>query len=85
MKNENFYNKIITRPELNFWLPIILSIVSVVVSFMALSAKVDLLSQKQDVIIAQLEKQGQSFETVRSIVMKDSQRITILETILSKK
>ena len=80
---KNIYEKVITKPELSFWIPIIISVISIVISFMALSTKVDLLTQKQDMILVQLTQQSKSFESVELMVMNNSLRVTVLETLIA--
>lgn len=53
----NSYQDFISKPEISFWIPIIFSAVSITISFMSLSAKQDLISQKLDTIIE--KQQGQ--------------------------
>jgi hypothetical protein len=81
----NFYEKVLSKKELNFWIPIIISLIAVVMSFMALSAKVDLLSQKQDIIIAKLDEHIVENKIIQDTVAKNSNRLTALETIISRR
>lgn len=45
------YESIISKPEVSFWVPIVFTAVTITISFMALTSKVDLLSQKIDTVI----------------------------------
>jgi cell division protein FtsL len=80
MKKESSYIEFISKPEISFWFPIIISVISIVMAFMALSAKVDLLTQKQDQIIAKLDTHIAENTAILNAIGRDANRITALET-----
>lgn len=53
MTMSDIHNEIITKPELNFWIPIITTALLVAASWFNLSIRVELLAQKTDLLIEQ--------------------------------
>lgn len=60
MKNE--YQEFISRPEISFWTPIVSSAIVIALSWFNLSTRVDLLTQKLDLL---LERQSETIITMQ--------------------
>lgn len=86
------YIKFISRPEISFWIPIIIALLSAVLSFGVLLTRVSLLEQGQNTIIAQNEELLKSFKeqkiadelrysNLAGRVGTNSTRLTALETL----
>ncbi len=50
------YKELISRPEISFWVPIVTSAVIIAGSWFTLSSRIDLLSQKLDILLSNQEK-----------------------------
>ena len=79
-KCDSPYIEFISKPEINFWLPILFTVVSIVMSFMVLTNKVDLLTQKMDTIIANQDVLLQKYEGVQARLGTAERDITLLST-----
>ncbi len=56
MKKQDPYMNFISKPEISFWVPIVSSAVVIAMSWLNLSNRVDLLTQKMDLIIKNQEQ-----------------------------
>lgn len=90
MKQEDPYRSFISKPEISFWVPIVSSAVVIAMSWLNLSNRVDLLTQKMDLIIQQqtntltlMQAKDLDLESKYSIMQKQwgelSQRVTRIE------
>jgi hypothetical protein len=83
------YIEFISKPEINFWIPIIFTVVSITMSFMVLTNKVELLTQKMETIIANQDKLLGKYENVqvrlgtaeRDISMLQSNQAIVLKNL----
>ncbi len=87
---ENEYQKFISKPEISFWVPIVSSAVVIGMSWVNLTARIDLLTQKMDLVIenqtqliSHLQAKDADLETKYAQMQKQwgdlSQRVTRLE------
>lgn len=74
------YREFIEKPEISFWMPIIFTAVSITISFMALSSKVELLTQKMETVIANQEQILNKYENVQVRLGTAENKITYLDT-----
>lgn len=85
MKNcPSAYQELISKPEVNFWTPIIFTAVSITMSFMVLSNQVALQNQKLDQVIANQESILGKYENVQVRLGTAERDISILQTRLNK-
>jgi hypothetical protein len=74
------YQELITKPEINFWVPIITTVVLIAGSFMALRGTVDLQNQKLDTVIANQTEILKKYENVQVRVGTAELNIGVLQT-----
>ena len=75
------YKDFISKPEINFWTPILFTVITMAVSWFSLSTKVELLTQRVDLLI---EQQSQLITKYRDVEIRWGEvanRVTRLETI----
>lgn len=74
------YEQLITKPELNFWIPIITTVVLVSGSFMALRTTVLVQNEKLDTVIANQTEILKKYENVQVRLGAAENKITYLDT-----
>ena len=74
------YKDIISKPELNFWIPIIFTAVTITLSWGSVLNKIALLDQKVGQLVEQNQMLIQKYGDVERRWGDVSQRVTILET-----
>ena len=74
----------LTKPEIQFWMPIIISIVSVVGSFSLVMSRIAVLENKVDNVITLLETHSQRQTTILANLNDLNYRVTVLETMSDK-
>ena len=74
------YKEIISKPEINFWVPIIFTAVSITISFMALSSQVAIQNQKLDQVIANQIQILQESKDLRDKISLNTIDISILKS-----
>lgn len=74
------YKEFLSKPELNFWIPIITSIVLITLSWANLTGEIKLLRQELLQYIEQNKALTQKYSDVQSRWGDTSQRVTVLET-----
>lgn len=74
------FNEFIGKPEVNFWVPIIFTAVSIAISFMALSNQVALQNQKLDTVIANQILMLQDSKDMRKDITLNTTDISILKS-----
>jgi hypothetical protein len=74
------YQEFIGKPEVNFWVPIIFTAVSITISFMALSNQVALQNQKLDTVIANQQQILVESKDMRKDITMNSTDISILKS-----
>ena len=79
-KNNSPYEKLISKPEFNFWTPIIFTAVSITVSFMTLSNQICLNNQKLDQVIAMQEQMLCEYKDVQARLVTDELKIASLDS-----
>ena len=84
MKKQNTYNSFISHPEISFWVPIIVSVITVTVSYGALITRVSILENKMDTMIANQNQIFEKYSAVETRYGQLSNKLTRLETILEK-
>jgi len=82
-KPETPYQEFLSRPELNFWIPIITSLLMVASSFFLLYTKVELLNQKVDNISANIDRLTTKYASVEDRYGKVSLQIQRIETVMN--
>jgi len=70
----------ITKSDIKFWMPIMISIVSIVGSFSFLATRIAVLENKVDNVIALLEAHTVRLTTILANLNDLNHRVTILET-----
>ena len=75
---------ILTKPELQFWIPIIGMIIPVVLSYGLLSTKIAVLETKMDNILALLEVHDSREEKLVANVNDLNKRLITLEAIYNR-
>ena len=66
MKKLNGHQTLISKPEIRFWIPIIVMIVSITIWGMALSSKLDIVAYRVEQMEYNLEKSITSADKLRS-------------------
>lgn len=84
MKQKDTYKSFISHPEINFWVPIIISFVTVTLSYGALMTRVSVLENKMDTMIAGQSIILEKYSSVESRYGILSNKVTRLETILGQ-
>ncbi len=90
MKKQDPYINFISKPEISFWVPLVSSAVVISMSWFNLSTRVDLLTQKMDLILQQqtntltlMQKTDNDLDTKYAQMQKQwgelSQRVTRIE------
>lgn len=74
------YQELITKPELNFWIPIITTVVLVSGSFMALRTTVVVQNTKLDTVIANQTQILNEYRNVEVRMNTAENKITFLDT-----
>jgi len=74
------FDQFIAKPEINFWIPIIFTAVSITMSFMVLSTKVELNNQKLDQVIANQEQLLDRYDNIANRINTAERDITLLST-----
>lgn len=74
------FSEMISKPEVNFWVPIIFTAVSIAISFMALSNQVSLQNQKLDTLIAGQNSIIEKYEAMEIKINLDERDITTLKS-----
>lgn len=74
------YIQFISKPEINFWIPIIFTVVSITMSFMALSNQVALQNQKLDQVIANQTQILNEYKEVQARVSTLEKDIAVLSS-----
>ena len=74
------YEQFIAKPEINFWLPIIFTAVSITMSFMVLSNQVSLQNQKLDRLITDQSIIIQEYKNVQVRLGTAERDISILKS-----
>ena len=74
------YQEIITKPELNFWTPIITSVVLITLSWANFSTELKLLRREVESLVKTNETLLQKYTEVETRWGYISQRVTVLET-----
>ena len=74
------FGDFISKPEINFWTPIIFTVVTISMSFMALKSQVDLQNQKLDTLIAGQNVLIEKYEGIQARVGINERDITLLNT-----
>ena len=66
--------------EINNWVPIIGSAILVASSFFALSTKMALIAQRQDILIDEVKGMNQSYANIMTKLGNHENRLSVLET-----
>lgn len=79
------YTELISKPEINFWVPIVSSAVVIAMSWMMLSSRIDLMNQKLDIVIVKLDEhladQKVLHNTLGGEISKLTLKVERLETL----
>lgn len=84
MKQKDNYKSFISHPEISFWVPIIVSVVTITISYGALMTRVSVLENKMDTMIAGQSIILEKYSSVESRYGILSNKVTRLETILGQ-
>jgi hypothetical protein len=78
------YQSFIGRPEVSFWFPIIFTAVSISTSFMLLSNRVDLLSQKMEQILVNQQIIIDKYDDMQIRLGQAERQISVLQERITK-
>lgn len=60
----NSYQSLISKPEINFWVPIVVSVVTITLSYGLLLSRVSVLENKVDTLLANQERMLTKYDNV---------------------
>jgi hypothetical protein len=84
-KQISTYQEFISKPEISFWFPILFTAVTITTSFMALTYKVDLLTQRVDQLLENQTTLISKYEGVQVRLGSAERQISVLQTQLNIK
>lgn len=84
MKQKESYKSFISHPEISFWVPIIVSVVTITISYGALMTRVSVLENKMDTMIINQQAILAKYSDVETRYGVLTNKVTKLETILGQ-